>query len=89
MKVPKFWRIKLIIGTACQKRRKGQICWVTYPVSSKKKYILFLSRGGNYSQSNNTVKYNQPGVEAYKKSMFALLGKWGFEDRKAELEKRL
>ncbi|GIM30533.1 glucose-6-phosphate isomerase [Clostridium polyendosporum] len=33
--------------------------------------------------------FDQPGVEAYKKNMFALLGKPGFEDIKAELEKRL
>jgi glucose-6-phosphate isomerase len=33
--------------------------------------------------------FNQPGVEAYKKNMFALLGKPGYEDKKAELEKRL
>ena len=33
--------------------------------------------------------FNQPGVESYKKNMFALLGKKGYEDRKAELEKRL
>ncbi|MGL5244072.1 MAG: glucose-6-phosphate isomerase [Sarcina sp.] len=33
--------------------------------------------------------FNQPGVEAYKKNMFALLGKPGFEDLKAELEQRL
>jgi len=33
--------------------------------------------------------FDQPGVEDYKKNMFALLGKPGFEDRKAELEKRL
>ncbi|MGL4761785.1 MAG: glucose-6-phosphate isomerase [Sarcina sp.] len=33
--------------------------------------------------------FDQPGVEAYKKNMFALLGKPGFEDLKAELEKRL
>ncbi|OEH86116.1 glucose-6-phosphate isomerase [Desulfuribacillus stibiiarsenatis] len=33
--------------------------------------------------------FDQPGVEAYKKNMFALLGKPGYEDRKAELEKRL
>ena len=32
---------------------------------------------------------NQPGVEAYKKNMFALLGKPGFEKEKEELEKRL
>ena len=33
--------------------------------------------------------FDQPGVEAYKKNMFALLGKPGFEDRKKELEARL
>lgn len=33
--------------------------------------------------------FNQPGVEAYKKNMFALLGKPGFEAEKERLEKRL
>jgi len=33
--------------------------------------------------------FDQPGVEAYKTNMFALLGKPGFEEKKAELEKRL
>ncbi len=33
--------------------------------------------------------FNQPGVEAYKKNMFALLGKPGYEEMKEELEKRL
>ncbi|MPQ30080.1 glucose-6-phosphate isomerase [Clostridium estertheticum] len=33
--------------------------------------------------------FNQPGVEAYKKNMFALLGKTGYESLKTELEKRL
>ena len=33
--------------------------------------------------------FDQPGVEAYKKNMFALLGKKGFEKEKAELEARL
>jgi len=33
--------------------------------------------------------FDQPGVEAYKKNMFALLGKPGYEEVKAELEKRL
>ena len=33
--------------------------------------------------------FNQPGVEAYKKNMFALLGKPGYEDRRAELEAKL
>lgn len=33
--------------------------------------------------------FNQPGVEAYKKNMFALLGKPGYEDLKIELEAKL
>ena len=33
--------------------------------------------------------FNQPGVEAYKVNMYALLGKPGYEKEKAELEKRL
>ena len=33
--------------------------------------------------------FNQPGVESYKKNMFALLNKPGYEDMKAELEARL
>ena len=33
--------------------------------------------------------FNQPGVEAYKKNMFALLGKPGYESEKAALEARL
>jgi glucose-6-phosphate isomerase len=33
--------------------------------------------------------FDQPGVEAYKKNMFALLGKPGYEDQKEALEKRL
>ena len=37
----------------------------------------------------NVNPFNQPGVEAYKKNMFALLGKPGTEERKAELEARM
>jgi len=33
--------------------------------------------------------FNQPGVEAYKKNMFALLGKPGYEKLKSDLEKKL
>ena len=33
--------------------------------------------------------FDQPGVEAYKKNMFALLGKPGYEEEKARLEIRL
>ncbi len=33
--------------------------------------------------------FNQPGVESYKKNMFALLGKPGYEDLQCELVKRM
>lgn len=33
--------------------------------------------------------FNQPGVEAYKKNMFALLDKPGYQDAKKELEKKI
>lgn len=33
--------------------------------------------------------FNQPGVEEYKKNMFALLGKKGYEKRRQELENRI
>jgi glucose-6-phosphate isomerase len=33
--------------------------------------------------------FNQPGVESYKKNMFALLGKEGYEDLRDELLKRI
>lgn len=33
--------------------------------------------------------FNQPGVESYKKNMFALLGKPGYEAQRAELEEKI
>ena len=33
--------------------------------------------------------FNQPGVEAYKKNMFALLGKPGFEEETARIKSRI
>ncbi|KRK48150.1 glucose-6-phosphate isomerase [Secundilactobacillus kimchicus] len=38
---------------------------------------------------NGINPFNQPGVEAYKQNMFALLGKPGFEERGKELNARL
>ncbi|ADH61302.1 Glucose-6-phosphate isomerase [Thermoanaerobacter mathranii subsp. mathranii str. A3] len=38
---------------------------------------------------NGVNPFDQPGVEAYKKNMFALLGKPGYEKEKELLEKRL
>jgi len=33
--------------------------------------------------------FNQPGVEAYKKNMFALLGKPGFEEESVRLKNKI
>ena len=52
--------------------------------------IYFFEKGCGISGLLLEVNpFNQPGVEAYKKNMFALLGKPGYEDLKAELEARL
>jgi len=37
----------------------------------------------------NVNPFNQPGVESYKKNMFALLGKPGYKGERAALEARL
>ena len=38
---------------------------------------------------NGVNPFDQEGVESYKKNMFALLGKKGYEDIRENLEKRL
>ncbi|GEP24597.1 hypothetical protein LDI01_21900 [Lentilactobacillus diolivorans] len=38
---------------------------------------------------NGINPFNQPGVEAYKQNMFALLGKPGYEDLGNQLRKKL
>ena len=52
--------------------------------------IFFFEKGCGISGYILGVNpFNQPGVEAYKKNMFALLGKPGYEAEKDALEKRL
>ena len=52
--------------------------------------IYFFELAIGLSGYLNAVNpFNQPGVEAYKKNMFALLGKPGFEDLSEELNARL
>ncbi len=52
--------------------------------------IFFFEKGCGISGYILGVNpFNQPGVEAYKKNMFALLGKPGYEEEKEALEKRL
>ena len=52
--------------------------------------IYFFEKACGISGYLNAVNpFNQPGVEAYKKNMFALLGKPGYESEKKALEERL
>ncbi len=52
--------------------------------------VYFFEKACGISGYLNAVNpFDQPGVEAYKKNMFALLGKPGYEDEKAKLEARL
>ncbi|HOO61528.1 MAG TPA: glucose-6-phosphate isomerase [Bacillota bacterium] len=52
--------------------------------------VFFFEKACGISGYLSAVNpFNQPGVEAYKKNMFALLGKPGYEAQKAELEARL
>ena len=48
--------------------------------------MLFRSLSGYLLGVN---PFDQPGVEAYKKNMFALLGKPGYEDMGAALREKL
>ncbi len=49
-------------------------------------FFVSCAIGGGMLDVNT---FNQPGVEAYKKNMFALLGKKGYESLAAELNKKL
>lgn len=52
--------------------------------------IYFFERACAISGYLNAVNpFDQPGVEGYKKNMFALLGKPGYEAERAELEAKL
>ncbi|MBQ7443219.1 MAG: glucose-6-phosphate isomerase [Bacteroidaceae bacterium] len=52
--------------------------------------IYFFERaGGIHCQLLGVNAFNQPGVEAYKKNMFALLGKPGYEAETAAIKQRL
>ena len=52
--------------------------------------IYFFERGCGISGLLLEVNpFNQPGVEAYKKNMFALLGKPGYENETAAIKARI
>jgi glucose-6-phosphate isomerase len=54
------------------------------------KLVYFFEKACGISGYLNAVNpFDQPGVEAYKRNMFALLGKPGYEAEKAKLEGRL
>ena len=60
-----------------QKAREEQADMIVFPQNAVSGYLLGVN------------PFNQPGVESYKKNMFALLGKPGFEAEREELLKRL
>ena len=51
--------------------------------------VYFFEKACGISGFIGVNPFNQPGVEAYKKNMFALLGKPGYEAEKQALLKRL
>ncbi len=52
-------------------------------------YYFFMLACGISAYMLGVNPFNQPGVEAYKKNMFALLGKDGYQDLRKELEAKL
>lgn len=52
-------------------------------------FYMFEYACGVSGYLNGINPFNQEGVESYKRNMFALLGKPGYEDLKKELEKKL
>ncbi|MCF0166363.1 MAG: glucose-6-phosphate isomerase [Bacteroidales bacterium] len=52
-------------------------------------FFFFEAACGISAYTMGINPFNQPGVEAYKKNMFALLGKPGYEDKAAALLERL
>ena len=52
-------------------------------------FYFFEFAGGVSGYISGVNPFNQPGVESYKKNMFALLGKPGYEKEREELLKRL
>ena len=55
----------------------GELCWFFFASCGVSAYMLGVN------------PFDQPGVEAYKKNMFALLGKPGYEETRAEIESRI
>ena len=55
----------------------GELCWFFFASCGVSAYMLGVN------------PFDQPGVEAYKKNMFALLGKPGYEELGKELSARI
>jgi len=58
-------------------RSFGELCWFFFAACGVSAYMLGVN------------PFDQPGVEAYKKNMFALLGKPGYEELGKELNERI
>ena len=52
-------------------------------------FVFFMNACGVSGYLLDVNPFNQEGVEAYKKNMFALLGKPGYEELRELLNKRL
>ncbi|MDD4125625.1 MAG: glucose-6-phosphate isomerase [Eubacteriales bacterium] len=55
----------------------GELCWFFFASCGVSAYMLGVN------------PFDQPGVEAYKRNMFALLGKPGYEDAKVFIEEKI
>ena len=67
-------------GSTCRRRTSSTLGQLFY-------FFEFACGISGYMLGVNP--FNQPGVESYKKNMFALLGKPGYEKEREELLKRL
>jgi glucose-6-phosphate isomerase len=52
-------------------------------------YFFFEKACGISAYMLGVNPFDQPGVEDYKKNMFALLGKPGYEEQTREIQKRI
>lgn len=67
-----------------------EICLDSRQAEDLGRLIYFFERACALSALMNAVNpFDQPGVESYKKNMFALLGKSGFEALKTTLESQM
>lgn len=88
-----FVNSKALLGTTIA-HADGGVPNITIDIPSMDEYYcgkliyMFERACGVSGYMLGVNPFNQPGVEEYKKNMFALIGKPGYEKRKAELEEK-